>query len=245
MHQFPECVDLLDEAGTHPPVAVQLLGVPAGDIGSLPDFGGRLHWITGEPGAQAGADPVFVFMDWDEALAEALTSQHTSPDYRSIVVILHAPDDAPPTSLNGRPLVHVSYDGEPRDAVLGLVAPLLMPLIYRSVVCVAIEDYEFLFAQGGRLRRIAEARHEDLNVCLAEMACQLGGKNKPAGGYGRLLTSMLLPSPLPAFSVVDRVLEVVQRNNAHAEPSWLISTLVHQEITTSLCMYAIEPADKL
>jgi len=149
--------------------------------------------------------------------------------FRSIVVIFHRPEQAPPATLNGRPLVHFSFDGDPLDAVLGLVAPLVMPLVYRSVICVALEDFEYLFARGGRLRCLRETRSENLDVCLAELACQLGGTKKPAGGYKRLLMSMLLPSPLPAVSVVDRVLEVVGRYNASAETTWLISTLVHQE----------------
>lgn len=118
--------------------------------------------------------------------------------------------------------MHFSFDGDLRDVVLGLVAPLVMPLVYRSVICVALDDFEYLFAQGGRLRCLGETRGEDPDVCLAELVYQLGETKRPEGGYRRLLTSMLLPSP--PFSVVDRVLGVVERYNTSAETSWLIST---------------------
>jgi len=245
MPPFPECLDLLDDAGTHPPAAVQILGLPPAAIRLLPNFSGNLAWLAGDTGAQTKSEPAFVFVSWDEALTETLTALLATPGFRSIVVILHRPDQAPPATLIGRPLVHFSFDGDLLDAILGLVAPLVMPLVYQSVICVALEDFEYLFAQGGRLRCLGDTRGEHLDVCLAELACQLGETKRPAGGYKRLLTSMLLPSPLPAFSVIDRVLGVVGRYNTGADTSWLISTLVHQEATSSLCVYALEPPDML
>jgi len=245
MRTFPECLVPLDATGTYPPTAVQILGFPTEAIGSLPGFGGCLAWSAGDPGAQAGAAPAFIFVIWNDALTDTLTELLATPEFLSIVVIFHRPDQAPPATLNGRPLVHFSFDGEPRDAVLGLVEPLLMPLVYRSVVCVELADFEFLFAHGGRLRCLARARNEDLDACLAEVVCQLGETKRPAGGYKRLLTSMLLPSTLPAISVVDRVLGVVQRYNACEETDWLVSTLVHREVTSLLSVFAVESTDKL
>jgi len=243
MLPFPECLDLLDDAGTYSPTAVQILGLPPAAIRLLPDFSGHLAWLTGDPGSPTRSEPAFVFVIWDEALTETLTALLPTPGFRSIVVIFHRLDQTPPATLVGRSLVHFSFDGDPLDAVLGLVAPLVMPLVYRSVICVVLEDFEYLFARGGRLRCLGETRGEDLDVCLAELAYQLGETKRPAGGYKRLLTSMLLPSPFPAFSVVDRVLGMVGQYNTSAETSWLISTLVHQEATSRLCVYALEPPE--
>lgn len=245
MHQFSECLDLLDDKGAYPPTFVQILGIPDAAIHLLPDFSGHLAWLTGDPGAQTGAEPTLVFAIWCEALREPLTTLVTASDFRSIVVILHRPDQAPPATLSGRPLVHFSFDGEPRDAVLGLVEPLVMPLIYRSVVGVALEDFECLFAQGGRLQCLARILGEDMEMCLAELAWQLAETKHPPVGHERLLTSILLPSSLPAFSAVDRVAAVVQRSNSHADSFWVISALVHQEDHASICVYAVEAADVL
>lgn len=243
MLPFPECLDLLDDAGTYPPATVQILGLPPAAGRLLPDFGGNLAWLVGDPGSHSRSEPAFVFVTWNEALTETLAALLATPGFRSIVVIFHRPEQAPPAALNGRPLVHLSFDGDPLDAVLGLVAPLVMPLVYRSIICVALEDFEYLFARGGRLRCLGVTRGEDLDVCLAELAYQLGETKRPAGGYKRLLTSMLLPSPLPTFSVVDRVTRVVQRFNTSAETSWLISTLLHHESVCRLCVYALEPPE--
>lgn len=245
MHQFPECLDLLDDKGAYPPTFVQILGIPNAAIDLLPDFRGHLAWLTGDPGPQTVAQPAFVFAIWCEALAEPLTALITASGFRSIFVILHRPDQAPPATLSGRTLVHFSFDGEPRDAVLGLVEPLVMPLIYRSVIGVALEDFEYLFAQGGRLQCLAKILGEDMEMCLAELAWQLVETKHPLAGHERLLTSILLPSPLQTFSVVDRVVTVVQRSNSHADPVWVISALVHQEDHASICVYAVEAADVL
>lgn len=186
-----------------------------------------------------------MFAIWCEALREPLITLVTESDFRPIVVILHRPDQAPPATLSGRPLVHFSFDGEPRDAVLGLVEPLVMPLIYRSVVGVALEDFECLFAQGCRLQCLARILGADMEICLAELAWQLAETKHPPVGHERLLTSILLPSLLPAFSVVDRVAAVVQRSNGQADSFWVISALVHQEDHASICVYAVEAADVL
>ncbi|OOG54635.1 hypothetical protein B0E47_11205 [Rhodanobacter sp. B05] len=245
MLPFPKCLDLLDDQGTYPSTAVQLLGLPSDAIGSLPVFSGHLHWLAGDSGTQAGFQPAFVFVIWNDTLTETLTVQLATPGFRSIVLILHGPDQAPPATLNGRPLAHFRFDGTPLDAVLSLIAPLVLPLIYRSVVCVALEDYEYLFARGGRLRCLGKTWGEDMDVCFAELAWQLGEAKSLAGCNDRLLTSILVPSSMCALSVADRVAAVVQRANGCGEPSWLISTLVHQEVTIRLCAYAVEPADKL
>jgi len=239
MHAFPECLDLFDETGTDAPLTVQISGLAPSEIGALPVFGDRLRWQMGDPGAQAGPAPAFHFVIWHEDLAGPLAAKMAAPDFRSIVVILHRADQVP-SAASVRPVVHVCYEGEAKDAVLHLVAPLLMPLVYRSVVCVALEDFEFFFAHGGRLRCLAETRGEDLAVCLADLAWQLADTERQLGGFSRLLASMILPSPLPPVSVVDRVLATVAQVNSADDPDWLVSTLVHGEVTSRICVYALE-----
>lgn len=245
MHQFPECLYLLDDNGAYPPTSVQILGLPDNAVHLLPDFSGHLAWLTGDPGTQTGAAPAFVFAIWCEALREPLNTLVTASGFQPIVVILHRPDQVPPATLSGRPLVHFSFDGEPRDAVLDLVEPLVMPLIYRSVIGMALEDFECLFAQGGRLQCLAKILGEDMEMCLAELEWQLSETKHPPVSHERLLSSILLPSSLPVFSVVDRVAALVQQSNSHADSFWVISALVHQEDHASICVYAVEAADKL
>ena len=247
MHPFPECLDLFDDAGTEAPVQVQLMGSPpmAHEIGSLPSFGGRLQWFTGEQGVHGRLDAAFVIVIWDDSLHGPLAAQLAPPSFRSIVVILHRRNQTPPATINGRPMVHMSFGGIPWDAVLALVAPLLMPLVCRSVVCVDFADFEFLFAHGGRLRCLAETRGEDLEVCLTGLAWQLSKLDRPVVAYRRLLASMLLPSGLPAVSVVDRVVRMVHDRNTCEEPYVVVSTLVHDGATCWLSVFVVDPADEL
>ena len=247
MRPFPICLDMFDEAGTEAPVQVQLIGSPSivHEISSLPGFGGRLHWVTGEQGVHERPETAFVIVIWDDSLNGPLAAQLAPPISRSIIVILHRRDQTPPAAIHGRPMVHMSFDGTPWDAVLSLVAPLLMPLVYRSIVCVDLADFEFLFAHGGRLRCLAETRGEDLEVCLASLAWQLSKLDQPAVAYRRLLASILLPSRLPAISVIDRVGRMVHDRHACEEPYVVIPTLVYDGATSWLSVFVVDPADEL
>lgn len=79
-----------------------------------------------------------------------------------------------------------------------------------------------------------------LDICLADLASALLEQNRPAAGYRKLLASITLPSRPPSASVIDRVLAIEQAANKGDEPDWLISTMVHKEITNLLSVYVVE-----
>lgn len=125
------------------------MGFPDDTATSLPDFTGRLRWIPGHRRAQADLAPAFTFVLWDDQKDDPCALTIDDPERASIVVVLHRQDHAPPALANGQHLGRMPYGGQPLDALLALVAPLLMPLVYRSTVCVDISDFEFLFGHGG------------------------------------------------------------------------------------------------
>jgi hypothetical protein len=244
MSTFPECLEPLDEAGAHSPIAAQVAGLSKDEIGFLPGFDGYLHWITCELGAEARREPDFLFVVWNDNLLLSLIEHLAAPGYRTTTIILHLVGHAPPKTVSGRPLVHFCFAGKPLDTILRLVPALLMPLIYRSVVCVAIEDFEFLFATGGRLSCLSETRSDDLSLCLAELARDLSEAHQPVGGHSKLIVSILVPSTLPAMSVLDRVMAVVHQS-VSADSVVVVSTLGHAGTATWLGVFSVEPTDKL
>lgn len=122
---------------------VLIQGAPDALLAPLPDFGGRLHWVSRRPRQPADVQLVIVERQISAAMAQRLRALR-HPD-RLVVTLLV---DGPAYATTGcGPIVPTTAEGLPRTLELlssVLFAPVLgdgpMPLTWRDVHAVASRD---------------------------------------------------------------------------------------------------------
>lgn len=154
MIHLPQCHERLYPVGSGPHVEIAVVGSPAAiaGLGDLPQLSEQIRWSIPElPGSfVVGADLVFVL--WSNECCEQDWNWLASEEPRLGPILIHHVDQKVPLSIRGFPTVRLPYVDNAASALLRAVNMLVVPLIYRSEICLDYLDLAFMMAKGGRLK---------------------------------------------------------------------------------------------
>jgi len=159
---LPYYSDPLYQPGAGPHVCVEVVGSidTLDPLNDLPEFDGEVDWALVPWPCKPSGHAEYTFVLWSKFATAQLHELLTAGKHTAIIVLAQ-PGDQVPTAIDGRRIARLVSEGSLIDAMRSLVPALVLPLIYRSSICLDYADLEFALGLGGSVHIFERQAHGD------------------------------------------------------------------------------------
>ncbi len=198
-------------------------------IGALPTLDGTIAWSFRGPSDTFDPEALFTFVIWRASLRLPLSRLLQDPRCEGPVVILYRGVETPPLMLGGRKTSRLHFVGSPRDALLRMIPPLIVPMAFDGMIGVDHADVKLAIEHGGDMRHF-ECRSQNFRHATDAMIRDAHEHLASLGANAAICGGLQAPSALNIgeFDVyIKSVLEA-----AHPDTFAVISWVTHDDPQT-------------
>jgi hypothetical protein len=198
-------------------------------IGALPTLDGTIAWSFRGPSDTFDPEALFTFVIWRASLRLPLSRLLQDPRCESPVVILYRGAELPPLMLGCRKTSRLHFVGSPRDVLLTMISPLIVPVAFDGMIGVDHADMKLAIEHGGDMRHF-ECRSQNFRHATDAMIREVHDHLTSLGANAAVCVGLQVPSAL-TMEEFDGYTKKIN-DTAHPDTFAVISWVTHDDPET-------------
>lgn len=235
---FPYSSDPLYPLGAGPHVHIEVVGpVDAfGALEGLPEFGGEVDWASVPLPRKPSGQAEYTFVLWSEFAPAQLRELLTTGE-RTAILVLARQGDRVPGAVDGRRIARLVSDVSLVETICRLVPALILPLVYRSPICLDYADLEFALGLGGNVQIFERQAHGDGHAIIQKVVDDAStALNAQQDDDVR---AVVLQSRTAIFRYADRIGEIINETTKSKDCLHLMAAFHRKDIKTIVSILTV------